>query len=84
MGMKVAAVSTLCQDSRIFAAMEMAGTPCPYEGKIGTDAKKKWEENPEKLPVKIEEEQSKDDKTKGFLWGVGGATVLAGILILAL
>jgi len=66
MGMKVAAVSTLCQDSRIFAAMEMAGTPCPYEGKIGTDAKKKWEENPEKLPVKIEEEQSKDDKTKGL------------------
>ena len=29
MGMKVAAVSTLCQDARIFDAMIMAGTPCP-------------------------------------------------------
>ena len=27
MGMKVAAVSTLCQDARVFKAMEMAGTP---------------------------------------------------------
>ena len=38
MGMKVAAVSTLCQDARIFDAMIMAGTPCPYRGKIGTEA----------------------------------------------
>ena len=33
MGMKVAAVSTLCQDARVFDAMMMAGTPCPYKGK---------------------------------------------------
>ena len=26
MGMKVAAVSNLCQDERVFSAMEMAGT----------------------------------------------------------
>lgn len=39
MGMKVAAVSTLCQDRRVFDAMMMAGTPCPYDGKIGPDAK---------------------------------------------
>ena len=32
MGMKVAAVSMLCQDARVFQAMEMAGTPCPYKG----------------------------------------------------
>ena len=37
MGMKVAAVSLLCQDARVFEAMEMAGTPCPYKGKIGVD-----------------------------------------------
>jgi hypothetical protein len=42
MGMKVAAVSLLCQDQRVFFAMEMAGTPCPYEGKIGKDAAKQW------------------------------------------
>ena len=46
MGMKVAAVSTLCQDARIFDAMIMAGTPCPYKGKIGNEAQKAWEENP--------------------------------------
>ena len=50
MGMKVAAVSTLCQDARIFDAMIMAGTPCPYKGKIGKEAKKAWEENPEDIP----------------------------------
>ena len=50
MGMKVAAVSTLCQDARVFDAMMMAGTPCPYKGKIGKEAKKAWEENPEDIP----------------------------------
>ena len=43
MGMKVAAVATLCQDERIFTAMIAAGTPCPVEGKIGADAKEEWE-----------------------------------------
>jgi hypothetical protein len=41
-GMKVAAVSILCQDERVFFAMEMAGTPCPFEGKIGKEALKEW------------------------------------------
>ena len=49
-GMKVGAVAMLCQDSRVFSAMEMAGTPCPYMGKIGIDAAKAWLENPEKRP----------------------------------
>ena len=38
LGMKVAAVSILCQDPRVFYAMEQSGTPCPFEGKIGKDA----------------------------------------------
>ena len=42
-GMKVAAVAILCQDPRVFEAMEQAGTPCPFEGKIGKDAKAQWE-----------------------------------------
>ena len=50
MGMKVAAVSTLCQDARIFDAMWMAGTPCPFMGKIGDDAKKAWEKNEDMIP----------------------------------
>ena len=41
-GMAVAAVSLLCQDARVFAAMENAGTPCPYKGKIGKEATKEW------------------------------------------
>ena len=45
MGMKVAAVSILCQDTRVFQAMEMAGTPCPYMGKIGKEASTGWKEN---------------------------------------
>ena len=43
MGMKVAAVATLCQDDRIFTAMMAAGTPCPVEGKIGAEARAEWE-----------------------------------------
>lgn len=42
MGMKVAAVSTLCQDDRVFQAMLDAGTPCPVQGKIGEQAKEIW------------------------------------------
>ena len=43
LGMKVAAVAILCQDPRVFASMEHAGTPCPYEGSIGKAAKAKWQ-----------------------------------------
>ncbi len=43
MGMKVAAVATLCQDERVFAAMLAAGTPCPIDGKIGEQAKAEWD-----------------------------------------
>ena len=50
MGMKVAAVAMLCADKRVHLAMEMAGTPCPYKGKIGAEAKAAWAENPEDRP----------------------------------
>jgi hypothetical protein len=50
MGMKVASVSLLCQDNRVFQAMEMAGTPCPNFGKIGKEATVAWQENPEDRP----------------------------------
>ena len=42
LGMKVAAVSILCQDERVFHAMIQSGTPCPYNGKIGNEALKEW------------------------------------------
>jgi hypothetical protein len=50
MGMRVAAVSLLCQDTRVFRAMEMAGTPCPFMGAIGEAATAAWEENADRRP----------------------------------
>ena len=60
MGMKVAAVSTLCQDPRVFDSMWMSGTPCPFMGKIGDEAKLMWQKNvefiPEESEIKLREE----------------------------
>jgi len=74
MGMKVAAVSTLCADPRVFDAMHMAGTYCPYMGAIGKEAEEGWKENPDMVPEgslvfkKIEIEQ-KELKTTGLTDG---------------
>tara|TARA_R100000654_G_scaffold38085_1_gene63737 strand:+ start:1352 stop:2458 length:1107 start_codon:yes stop_codon:yes gene_type:complete len=54
MGMKVAAISLLAQDERVFKAMWQAGTPAPYEGKIGAEAKELWLANPQKRPDKAD------------------------------
>jgi len=64
MGMKVASVSLLCQDKRVFDAMNMAGTPCPIDGKIGEEAKKLWEKKfaeAEKKPVPRQSFKSNSD-----------------------
>ena len=53
-GMKVASVAILCQDSRVFKAMEMAGTPCPYLGNIGEKATVAWKDNPKERPDYLE------------------------------
>jgi len=50
MGMKVAAISTLCIDARVFDSMWMAGTPCPFMGKIGNEALAAWNKNIELIP----------------------------------
>ena len=59
MGMKVAAVSVLCQDRRVFDAMWNAGTPCPFEGQIGEQARVAWQANPDRIPAP--EPEDKDD-----------------------
>ena len=80
MGMKVAAISTLCADSRVFDAMWNAGTYCPYNASIGEDAKKGWEENKDKIPegslifasmkqdekIKIKKQREQDGKASGW------------------
>jgi len=70
MGMKVAAVSLLCQDARVFDAMTMAGTPCPYKGKIGTEAKLAWEADQDAAPDgnRTFEEEEEDDDEEEDLW----------------
>lgn len=76
MGMKVAAVSTMCQDPRIFQAMMDAGTPCPFDGMIGTEAKTAWEANPDKIPGENNGKMLKmDSSTKSTVLG-GGAILL--------
>ena len=55
MGMKVAAVSTMCQDRRVFDAMMNAGTPCPIDGKIGAEAKEIWDAAPGRIPAVVRE-----------------------------
>ena len=43
MGMKVASISLLCQNPMVFEAMHHAGSYCPYDSKIGLEAKAEWE-----------------------------------------
>ena len=62
MGMKVAAVSMLCQDERVFDAMKMAGTPCPFDGKIGAAAQEAWDAQLEEVEI---EEESGDENISG-------------------
>ena len=58
MGMKVAAVSLMCQSRSVYDSMKFAGTPCPIfssttgEGLIGQEATAEWRLNPKKIPKK--------------------------------
>ena len=70
MGMKVAAVSVMCQDKGVFDAMMMAGTPCPYDGKIGKDAKIAWDSHEDK-PYDSKDEDELDVKEAGIFGGLG-------------
>jgi hypothetical protein len=79
MGMKVAAVSALCQDKRVFDAMMNAGTPCPYDGVIGKEAKDLWELNGGQ-PVE-EEDKGMSNESKTLLGGAGVASLLILLLL---
>ena len=68
--MRVASIAILCQDDRVFSAMEHAGTPCPFEGKIGEDATKQWEKYDVERPdydqyiQKLKRRHAIDNKTE--------------------
>lgn len=78
MGMKVAAVSTMCQDKKVFDAMLHAGTPCPYNGTIGEAARLGWETHVETTRQELEDSDKLDIKEKAT-YGLGG---LAALLLL--
>ena len=69
MGMKVAAVSTLCADPRVWDAMYMAGTYCPYMGAIGEDAEKGWKENRKVIkPSEYEVKKNRRSRSAKLRW----------------
>ena len=49
-GLKVASISLLATDPRVFDSLVMAGTPPPYMGAIGSEALEKWKSNPDMIP----------------------------------
>lgn len=81
MGMKVAAVSVMCQDPRVFDAMMQAGTPCPYDGMIGAQARAMWKANEDQQPGNKKGLKFEDD-TKSTL--IGGGVIGALLLLLLL
>ena len=78
MGMKVAAVSVMCQDFRTWDAMKKAGTPCPIAGKIGTEAEELWKKNQKQIPKK-ENVKSMDrgEFLEKLMSGIIGVALLA-------
>jgi hypothetical protein len=94
MGMKVAAVSVLCQDQRVWDGMWMAGTPCPFLGSIGKEAKEKWETNTTMIPdgttmfstmtqnKQIKEQKKDKPKTKGESNEKSGLAIFGGLAAL--
>ena len=91
MNMRVAAVATLCADPRIFDAMWMSASFCPYMGSIGDSAKQGWLDNPHMVPEgsqvfaamaktkeqqKIKEEPKKEGHNDIKKYILGGITLL--------
>jgi len=82
MGMKVAAVSVMCQDERVFDAMWNAGTPCPKDGLIGEEAKLAWQAATESDKPDGEKDKEKRDVDKETLAGAGSVAALLLLLLL--
>jgi hypothetical protein len=76
MGMKVAGVSVLCQDPRVFSAMEMAGTPCPFFGTIGEVAQAGWDSHPTDRPDYV-----KESNAKNYILGSVVLAITTGIFL---
>ena len=92
MGMKVAAVSLLTQDYRVFDAMWSAGTYPPINGKIGIEAKEEWLVNKHLIPegsflldekeIAKQTEQSKRDLNDFEKFVIMGMAMYIGLPVL--
>ena len=85
MGMKVAAVSVMCGDERIFKAMMNAGTPCPYDGLVGLPAKEAWNNNSHLIPGHIpgkKQDWNADDNATAKGAGVIGIILMALLILI--
>jgi hypothetical protein len=84
LGMKVSAVSILCQDERVHRAMKNSGTPCPIfdeatgEGLIGKEAQKVWDLNPKLIP------EAKNEPLNKGAWLEKLASGIISVILLAL
>ena len=76
-GMKVAAVSIMCQDPDVWRAMMSAGTPCPIDGLIGDQAKAAWAVKTTEIPMPEGENEitaeQKRNKALSIMGTVAGA-----------
>ena len=77
--MKVAAVSLMCGNPKIFDAMMQAGTPCPYDGQIGEAAKLGWESHVEETKKELKLMGNIDAEKAAPAVGAG---ILAFLLLL--
>ncbi len=79
-GMKVAAVSVLCQDPDVWQGMMDAGTPCPINGLIGDEDKRARRVRTELIPKPKEEHEistkEKRDKALGIMGAIATALFL--------
>ena len=77
MGMKVAALSVMCQDERVFDAMLNAGTPCPKDGLVGDKARLAWEME----AVKEEIQRDQNDPMRNIFNENSEAKIGLGVII---
>ena len=79
-GMKVAAVSVMCQDPDVWQGMMDAGTPCPIDGLIGNEAKAAWQVRTDQIPMPEGEDentaQEKRDKALSIMGSIAAAFLI--------
>ena len=76
-GMKVAAVSVMCQDPDVWKAMMSAGTPCPIDGLIGQQAKDAWAVKTSEIPMPEGENEITTEQKRNKVLSIMGSVAAA-------